>query len=363
MQRLTIVIVLLAVYMMLLSMSPGIVHAGFTQITPSSLKYFGVKYWRKKADEAMLGSVGDKKTPVGSKNYFQKIQSAPNGIFDVTASGETVIESKKANEWGVTFAASNVSGTVSGSGKHKGKVSAYKMNIDLGDLKGNLRYETNRHIGHLNALKDLGNSGRLISAVWILVDGNESQNGCYSGKLNVTGNGWTVSPSASGCRSSTWTIPPGSILAYEMVKVKKWDKQELTKGTSCPESHPDYDVRSSVATPKDRCKKTSWTHVGIQCKLLITDNKKNWYISNRAKRDTCKSKKGKDDKDVKCSKSGYDYVAQEGRDTCKKAEYSYKDPTCPNGYDYDKKSTGNNGRDQCHLKGIAELTPDSQDGF
>lgn len=78
---------------------------------------------------------------------------------------------------------------------------------------------------------------------------------------------------------------------------------------------------------------------------------------------SCKSRKGKPNKDVECSKGGYDYVSQSGRDTCKKPEYTYADPGCPAGYAYNSKSTSNGGVDRCELEGIESLKPDSQDGF
>lgn len=107
----------------------------------------------------------------------------------------------------------------------------------------------------------------------------------------------------------------------------------------------------------------TYTHASVQCKLAPTDKAKNWYVASRKGKDTCKSKKGKSNKSVKCSKSGYDYVSQSGKDTCRKEKLSYKDPTCPAGYVYDKNSSGNGGVDQCHLRGVASFKPDSSDGF
>lgn len=342
---------------------PVAASAAFTEISASTLKHEGVRYWRKKAGEAKLGSVGQKMTPVGGMNYFQKMQDAPNGIYKLTVDAQTTITSKSANEWGVTASASNVQGGVSHSGEYNGTITAYKMRIDLGNLPGNLRYATNRHISHLDALKHEGNGGRLISAVWILVAGDESKAECYSGDLTVTNGAWNVSTSASGCAASSWTIAPTSIIAYEMAKVDRWNNEEILVRPSCPASYPTYETRSSIATPEDRCKRITYDYVGVECQLGLLDNADNWYVSARDGRDTCKSTKGKPDKEVKCSRSGYDYVVQAGKDTCRKGAESYSVPSCPNGYEYDKKSTSNGGVDQCKLRGIESLKPDSQDGF
>lgn len=345
-------------------MTPGSsAQAGFTQISASTLKFEGVRYWRKKASEAKLGSVGKKMTPLGGKNYFQKIQDAPGGIYDVTIDGRTTISTNEAHEWGVTAAASNVAGSAGGSGSYTGTLTAYKMRIDLGNKRGDLRYETNRHHKHLEAVKDQGDAARIISAVWVLVAANEAKNECYSGDLALTNGTMSVKVSGSGCKQSSWVIEPGSIIAYEMVKVTDWNNEEITSKPTCPSGYPAYDSRSSPTAPMDRCKKTTYESASTQCKLLVTDKKDNWYVKSRDGRDTCKSKKGKPDKGVECSKSGYDYVAQSGRDTCRKPKYTYADPKCPAGYDYDKKSTSNGGVDVCKLRGIEDLKPDSKDGF
>ena len=343
--------------------APAVASAGgFTKVTPSTLKFEGIRYWRKKASEAKLGSVGTKMTPIAGKNYFQKKQDAPNGIYDVTIDARTTISSSNANSWGVSAGVSNVKGGVTRTSNYKGTLTAYKMRIDLGNRRGNLRYETNRHNNHLKALEDEGKRGRLVSAVWILIAGDENKEECYTGDLAVTNGVWKVSTTASGCSSNSWTIAPGSIIAYEMVKVDKWDNHELSQRPSCSSGYS-YDTRKSPATPMDRCKKVTYDYTSVKCKLLVTDKAKNWYVSAKSGRDVCKSKKGKPNKEVKCSKSGYSYVSQSGKDTCKKAKETYKDPTCPAGYDYDKKSTSNGGVDQCYLRGIASLKPDSQDGF
>lgn len=338
-------------------------HAGFTEVSPSILKFEGIRYWRTKASEAKLGSVGRKMTPVDGRNYFQKVQDAPTGIYDVTIDGHTTITTKEAREWGVTPASSNVAGTVGGSGEYEGTLTAYKMRIDLGNARGDLRYETNRHANHLRAVKNEGDRARLIAAVWILVAADESKHECYSGDLTITDDDVSVRTTAAGCSTSSWVIEPESIVAYEMVKVDDWNDAELSEQPTCPASHPAYESRSSPTTPMDRCKRTTYDYVSTQCQLTIFDKRENWYVESRDGRDTCKSRKGKPDKDVECSAGGYTYVAQSGRDTCRKPEYSYTEPVCPTGYDYDRKSTSNGGVDRCELRGIASLKPDTPEGF
>jgi len=338
-------------------------EAAFTQISASTLKFEGVRYWRKKASEAKLGAVGQKMTPMAGKNYFQKVQDAPNGIYEVSIDARTTITTEEAHEWGVTAAYSNVSGSAGGSGSYSGTLTAYKMRIDLGNSDGDMRYETNRHTSHLAAVKGEGDRARLVSAVWVLVQGSESKAECYSGELKVSNGTMSVGVSGSGCSNSAWTIEPGAIIAYEMVKVDQWNDKEITSKPTCGAAFPAYESRNSPITPKDRCKKTTYDTATTQCKLAITDNRDNWFVESKSGRDTCKSRKGKPDKDVECGQGGFDYVAQSGRDTCRKPEYTYADPVCPSGYTYEATSTSNGGVDRCNLRGVQSLEPDSQDGF
>lgn len=335
----------------------------FSKVNANTMKANGVRYWRKNAPEAELGSVGRKMSPAIGGNSFQHKEDAPNGIYKVKTDSPITITSQQASSWGVDGGVSNVQGGVTSTSGYSGSITVYKMRIDLGDDPGDLRYETNRNIDHLRALDDQGKAGRMISTVWIAVAGEEGQAGCYSGDLSVSNGVWTVNTTASGCSSSTWTIPPGSIFAYGMVKVTKWNNQELTEKPTCPSGYTRYDTRSSPAHPMDRCEKITYKHVSVKCKLGTLDKPANWYVAARSGRDTCKSRKGKPDKDVKCSKSGYSYVAQSGKDTCRKPQSSYTEPKCPKGYTYDKNSTANGGVDQCHLRGIADLDVDSNAGF
>ena len=346
----------------------GTAEAAANKVTQHTFKYNSVKYWRNQAEDAELGSVGRKTKPATQKNFFRRTRRAPEGLYKVHVSARTTISSETASQWDLSGSASN--GTVKagagtgGSKNYKGTITAYKLVIDLGNSKGALRYETNRAQAHLDAVKDEGGAARLVSAVWIMVEGEENNGSCYSGDLNVgdaTGT-LSVDVSAEGCKSNSWTIEPGSILAYEMVKVDKWNKKELVERPSCPSGYT-METRSSVATPMDRCVKTTYETSGVECKLLATDKKKNWFVESKSGRDVCKSKKGKKDKEVKCSKSGYDYQVKSGRDSCRKPKETYKDPSCKSGWRYEKRDMNNSGKDQCFLEGIEHLKVDLQEGF
>ncbi len=341
---------------------PGAAQAGggVSNVTSSTIKIDGVRYWRKKANEAFLGGVGEKKAPAVGSNYFQLVQPAPKGIYKVHTGSPVTIAKNTTHDWNVTAGRSNVTVGAGSNGDKAKNYTLYKMRIDLGNRKGDLRFETNRAIKQLNALKAEGNTGRMISAVWILIEGSESSASCYSGDLDVNAAGWTIDTTAQGCRETSYAVSPGSIVAYEMVKVDEWEKAELTDKPTCP-AGTQYEIRSSALHPQDRCVKTKVSDRGVRCKLAVTDDRSNWYVKERAGRDTCKSRKGKPDKDVECVHGSDKYVAQSGKDKCEETTETYSDPSCPAGYDYDAR-TGND-KDVCKLEGIESFDVDANAGF
>jgi len=332
-------------------------EAKFNKVSPSVLKVEGVRYWRAKASEAQLGSIGEKRTPVVGKNRYQKIQSPKNANFKVTVDGVINISSEDAKKFDleVSRGKKKQSGSVSSSSSYKGNLKAYKMRLELGNAKGGLRYEMNRNHSYLKAFEELGNKGRIISAVWILVDSDETHSSCFEGEIQVKAKKMTVKAGGSSCNTTSWTIAPGSIVAYEMVKANRWNKKEIASSPKCPRGYW-YDAKRG----KDRCVKKQTVTTGVKCKLGLGRKRANWKIVSKNGRDVCMHKtQQKKPKAVTCDKSGYSYVAQKGRDKCRKVLTSYKKPSCKSGFRLFK----NSRKDTCNMKGIKHLKVDTQDGF
>ena len=101
--------------------------------------------------------------------------------------------------------------------------------------------------------------------------------------------------------------------------------------SSCPSGWK-HDVRNPLN--KDQCLRTTTISAPLKCKLLLTDNAKNWTGPHAKKgTDECRSTKGKSPKGVKCPK-GYDYIKKSGADSCTKESTEKKTPTCPIGFNY-----------------------------
>merc|ERR1712187_946610 len=69
---------------------------------------------------------------------------------------------------------------------------------------------------------------RIVTGVWILIQGDEEHsNFCAGGYLKLSAEKiGSIKVSGSGCRMSTWSFDPDSVMAYETAKIK-FDKGGL----------------------------------------------------------------------------------------------------------------------------------------
>lgn len=108
----------------------------------------------------------------------------------------------------------------------------------------------------------------------------------------------------------------------------------------CPDGFR-YQVRDPLH--QDRCVKIQLSKAPTECKLLVTDKKKNWSAPEPTKGpDVCRSLKGKQPKEVTCPR-GFDLAVQPGRDRCVKREEVTQPPICPAGKKLDSRA----GKDTC----------------
>ena len=61
---------------------------------------------------------------------------------------------------------------------------------------------------------------RIVTGIWVLIDGNESSNKCGSGSLSIKKKSGSFSVSGSGCSNNAYSFSPETVMAYEISKVK-----------------------------------------------------------------------------------------------------------------------------------------------
>jgi len=71
-------------------------------------------------------------------------------------------------------------------------------------------------------MKEQMDRPRIVTGVWILIEGDEEHSSfCAGGSLDLKAEKiGKISVSGSGCRMSTWSFSPDSVMAYESAKIK-----------------------------------------------------------------------------------------------------------------------------------------------
>jgi microsomal dipeptidase-like Zn-dependent dipeptidase len=145
---------------------------------------------------------------------------------------------------------------------------------------------------------------------------------------------------AEGYASFMGTRPPDDVRPADAKATAGGPAPTGNASPTCPSGYR-YEMRDPLR--KDRCLKKVVSEKPLECKLLITDKKKNWTGPHATKgADECRSKKGKDPKGVKCP-GGFDHQIRPGADSCTRTEEKDVDPICPGG----RKQKSERGMDRC----------------
>lgn len=204
-------------------------------ISNSKFVYSGKSYFRGGCEDVNLVSFGKKKTPIDKPNYLDIAHtvSAENlAKVAVNVSGPYSIEWSKFSDTDVNAGIKylTVAGGQVGFSRNAAKAAdLVLMKISLAEIP--LRNLLNNHAATArNFLKDEGNDGRIVSAVWLCVEGGLASKVTSGVNISVTApvgtSGFTlnVSTGTSSTVTSKVQIPPQTCFAYMMSKVKKWDK-------------------------------------------------------------------------------------------------------------------------------------------
>lgn len=204
-------------------------------ISTSKFVYSGKSYFRGGCEDVNLVSFGQKKTPLFSTNYLevQNTVSADNlAKVSISVSGPYSIEWSKFSDTDVNVGIKylTVAGGQVGFSRNAAKTAdlvLIKISLDEDALKNLLnKYATTAR----NFLKDEGNDARIVSSVWICVEGElgskitSGVNVSASAPAGTSGFTLNVSTNTSSTVTSKVQIPPQTCFAYLLSKVTNWDK-------------------------------------------------------------------------------------------------------------------------------------------
>lgn len=251
------IIILAALFTFMMNFGDGIPSANAAQsvkVLKNFIKIGSVKYRRAGAESTEIGSIGEKLTPLSKVPRFDRQFGWISGPVKVNQVTTVEISSEQRNALGGKITVlKGIGGTMSAIAfksknerKLKGKGGgSVKANYKLVKLEFNDNFDVvnrlNKDKKALKRIKSLKKKKvRIVSAVWILVWGTETQTEYISGKLSGSGSKeaksgpYSANQSQSGSvnlkrsGSSTFSFSRDTVMAYQLDKFI-WDKKNKKK--------------------------------------------------------------------------------------------------------------------------------------
>lgn len=206
------------------------------KITDQKFVFDGKGYFRGAAEDLVLCTFGEKKTPLGKPTYVS-VQGKVNATNlskckpDVTGPWSIAWSKFSDTDVNVGIKYLTLAGGQSNFSRKRAEAADLKLiKINLGETT--LKNMLNKHADIArNSLKEEGNDGRIVSAVWIVMEGalaskiTTGGSVAISAPIGTTGFTLSVGATSSSKVASTVQIPENTTFAYLLQKVKKWDKQ------------------------------------------------------------------------------------------------------------------------------------------
>jgi hypothetical protein len=212
------------------------------KVNKHSFVYNGERYFRDKSEDVQIGSYGEKDDPLGTKaslnvtnqvvraNLKGRVRYVTTAVIDWNRQTKVDVETDGQLKY-FTFGAGGTA-TFSYEKAKSGHLKLVKFVIDEGPLQTMLN---NDAPGAKRFLGQEGGDGRIVSAVWLVLEGQlaESFSTAASSGGSVTADvtkaaqlQLTANHSGSSQGSTTIVLEKGTTFAYLMHKVTKWNKDK-----------------------------------------------------------------------------------------------------------------------------------------
>jgi len=165
-----------------------------TKITNNYFKFETNKFFRGNAHNARIGAFGKKKDPIGAKSYLDVENNVSPEYLESRVKYNTTAEVNwnQANKADVeadrVVKYFGIGGEVAMNGSYEKAKSAnlklMSFAIDEGPLKSMLNKDAN---GVRKYLASEGNDGRIVSEVWVLVEGEIAETFSTAASISVSG--------------------------------------------------------------------------------------------------------------------------------------------------------------------------------
>lgn len=211
-----------------------------TKIHKNYFLYNSLKYFRGKAENVEIGAYGQKKTPFADDPYLAvqanvkrehlkgRVRWVTESAIDWNRQTKADVEANGQLRY-FTLEASGASRASFEQAK-SARLKLVKFAINEGPLTAMLNNDAG---GARNYLKDEGADGRIVSEVWVVMEGALAETfstaatsgGSVSVDVTKAAQLQLTANHSGGARgSATIILAPGTTFAYLLHKVTKWNK-------------------------------------------------------------------------------------------------------------------------------------------
>jgi hypothetical protein len=211
-------------------------------VREGNLQFGGVRYFRGQAEEVELGSIGEKRTPIGAMNRLEVKDQIPMGtvksakavVVDIDFTKTTKAAFKRSGK----VAAGKQSASVSASGMFEGLRSGSLKLVKFSVMNNDMRRAANSSPAILRQLVHWGNRARIAHQIFVVMKAELARSFGASAqvdsKVSVTAEGITVEgsgrTSASVSGRTKVVLSPGTTFAYLLLKID-WNAKAKRKKT------------------------------------------------------------------------------------------------------------------------------------
>jgi hypothetical protein len=195
----------------------------------------GNRYFRRNAPAVGVGYNGEKKEPLTEANYLAVDGHIKYDLLDGKIKKQPAVEIDWAHENKTDVEAYIdyyfvAGGTLEFS--HAKAIEAHLKLIRFNIEQSTLKSVLNNDAGKVRqSMKDEGNDARVCSSAWVVMSGDLAERFNTSAGLEVSGtaNGLSITAKGDGSwsGSETITFSPGTVFAYGLHKVKKWNGDKI----------------------------------------------------------------------------------------------------------------------------------------
>lgn len=207
-------------------------------VAENHLTFGGVSYFRGHAEEIVIGSIGEKRTPITKMNYLEAKDRIPVAKIDIVRSTVTEIDFAKTTKASFTATVAAIikgvpvkfSGGSTFDKLRSGELKLVKFSVTAEEMKK----AANASPKAIENLINWGNDARIAHQVFIVMEASLATVFDNDVKVDLSAGAAGIEASVGGSSSSSGVtkvrISPGTGFAYLLAKID-WDAKQKKNQT------------------------------------------------------------------------------------------------------------------------------------